>query len=238
MGIDILVPVLRRPSSAQPLFDSAQNTVTDFRVIFICSPRDRLQIESCHVTGAEVWVTDWHPGRGDYSRKINWAYDRSEAEWIFQGADDIRFTLGWDEQALQTALVKDRRVIGTNDLHNPLVLRQRSSTHSLIARSYIQEYGGTKDDTGKVFCELYDHQYVDNEFIETAKTRNEFAFSRDSIVEHLHPHWGLAEMDQTYRKATRKTMDDRKLYQQRMGHRTLSQQRQDRKRALRDILPR
>jgi hypothetical protein len=231
--IDVLVPVLRRPWNAQPLVDSAQNTAGEYRLIFICSLNDHEQIAACHVTGAEVWVTDWKAGRGDFARKINWAYERSDAEWFFQGADDIRFGERWDEHALQTARTTGRRVIGTNDLHNPNVRRQRSSTHTLIARSYIEVYGGTKDDTGRVFCELYDHQYVDNEFIETAKVRNEWAFSKDSIVEHLHPHWGLAEMDHTYLKATRQTMADRRLYQTRMGRHTLAQERMERRRALR-----
>lgn len=214
--IDILVPVLARPWNVAPLVESLQVTQEPYRLIFIASPLDNEQIQAC--TGHETWVVDWSPEKADYTKKLNWAYERLDSEWFFQGADDIRFRLGWEQAALQTARRRGKRVIGTNDLHNPQVKRGMGSTHSLIARSYIEEYGsGTLDNTGRVFCELYDHQMVDAEFVDVAKRRNEWAFSRQSIVEHLHPHWGLAKMDTTYRKATRETKQDLRLYMERMG---------------------
>jgi hypothetical protein len=106
-------------------------------------------------------------------------------------------------------------VIGTNDLGNPLVKRGIHSTHTLFSRSYIDEYGGTADDTGLIFSEAYDHQWTDSEFIETARLRRMYAFSKRSIVEHMHPHWGKGEMDDTYTKALRCTNEDMKLFQRR-----------------------
>jgi hypothetical protein len=44
-----------------------------------------------------------------------------------------------------------------------------------------------------------------------------WGFSRDSIVEHFHPHWGLAPFDDTYTKAYRDTSADYALYMSRMG---------------------
>ena len=217
MGIDILVPVLARPHNAQPLVDSATITESEHRVIFICSPKDREQIKACEATGADTLIVDWHPGVGDFAKKINYGFEHSDSEWVFQGADDIRFQPGWDHQALMLARKQRRRVIGTNDLHNPSVKRQLSSTHTLFARSYIEKYGGTEDDTGTVFCELYDHQFVDTEFVEVARRRREWAFARHSVVEHLHPHWGFGEMDDTYRKALRATGADYRLFRDRMG---------------------
>jgi hypothetical protein len=216
MGIDVLVPVLHRPHAAKPLAESLKVTKEPYRLIFICSAGDLTEIEACKAVG-DVLVTDWGPGKADFAKKINWAFDQTDSEWIFQGADDIRFSAGWEQQALALAASKRRRVIGTNDLHNPLVKRGKHSTHTLFARSYIEEHGGTLDGTGRVFCELYDHQYVDSEFIEVAKRRSEWVFSRNSIVEHFHPHWGNAPDDHTYRKATRSSGPDRRLYMQRMG---------------------
>ena len=161
-------------------------------------------------------MVPWAPGRADYAKKINLGFRQTQNEWIFSGADDIRFQAGWDTTAL--ALGTQKRVIGTNDLHNPLVRRGRSSTHTLFARSYIEEYGGTLDDTGTVLCELYDHQYVDSEFCEVAKRRGEFIFSHNSIVEHIHPDWDHSvRRDATYVKGRRATGRDRQLYIQRMG---------------------
>ena len=160
-----------------------------------------------------------HPepaGAGNFARKINWAFTQTSREWFFQGADDIRFSAGWDVEAFRIAERRRASVIGTNDLHNPLVKRGKHSTHTLIRRSYIEEHGGTFDGTGLVFHEGYDHQWVDNEFIETAKFRKAWAFSAGSVVEHFHPHWGNAHTDPTYRKATRATRKDMLLYRERM----------------------
>ena len=209
--IDILIPVLRRPLNARRVATSiAVSTRNAHTVYFICSPNDRDQIEACRNVGSALTlVADWKPGAGDYARKINWGAAQSSAPWVFQGADDIVFHLGWDVEALEVAS-SGKRVIGTNDLHNPRVLRGQHSTHSLIARSYIEEQG-------HVLCEEYDHQYVDNELVELAKRRGEWAFAKKAIVEHLHPHYGDAERDSTYTKAFRKSNDDRKLYKKRMG---------------------
>lgn len=215
--IDILIPVLGRPHNITPLLESLKVTVTPYRVFFLCSPGDTDQIEECLRSGWQTWIVPWAPGRGDFARKINWAFDHTHSSWLFQGADDLKFYAGWDTAALALARDRDKQVVGTNDLHNPQVKRGIQSTHTLFARHYIEEQGGTHDRTGKVFCERYDHQYVDLEFCETARRRGVWAFAKQSIVEHLHPHWGLAEKDATYEKGARLTASDYRLYQKRMG---------------------
>lgn len=217
MGIDILIPVLNRPGHVRPLVDSiTQATGSEHAIWFICSRGDLAQIAAVREAGLEPLVFHSAPGPADFARKINWAYTQTTAPWLFQGADDIRFGPGWDVEALAIARKTGARVIGTNDLHNPAVKSGRHSTHTLFARSYIEEHGGTFDGSGEVFHIGYDHQYVDNEFVETAKYRGEWAFSARSVVEHFHPHWGNASMDTTYRKATRRTIQDRRLYRDRM----------------------
>ena len=220
--IDILIPVLNRPHNAATVSESIKVTKTPHRVIFICSPGDDAQIEACLQTGHETWTVPWMPGKADFSKKVNWGYEHSTAPWLFQAADDLRFYPDWDVNALKVAHHRERLVIGTNDLHNALVKRGVHATHVLFARSYIEEYGGTHDNTGHVYSETYDHQYVDLEFCLTAKRRGVWGFSKTSIVEHLHPHWKLAEMDSTYEKAMRATASDYRLYQRRMGLKTLS----------------
>jgi len=208
--IDVLVPVLGRPvyDMLRTLEDA---TTTPFQVYLICSPQDS-QTRGCQNSGYTTWVVPWEPGRADFARKINWAFARTKGEWVFQGADDIRFSLGWDVEALRVAERYGASVIGTNDLHNPSVKRRIHSTHTLFRRSYIEEQGGTFDGTGPVFSEAYDHQFVDNELIELAKSRGLWAFADQSVVEHLHPVWGLAEWDPTYEKAFRETAGDTALF--------------------------
>lgn len=213
--IDMLLPVLGRPWNVEPVIESiVENTKGTYRIIFICSPGDEAQIEACRKTGHDNWIVDWEPGRADFAKKINWAFERSTSEWVFQGADDIRFSPFWDTHALGRP--KHFSVIGTNDLHNPSVKRGTHSTHLLFRRSYIEKYGGTFDGSGTVFSEEYDHQFVDNEFIETAKRRGQWAFAKRSVVEHFHPVWQNNEWDDTYRKAFRETSEDQALFARRI----------------------
>lgn len=228
--IAVLCPVLGRPQNVEPFLESLQQTRSDYCVYFICSPTDRLQIRACRSSEAEVIVVPWKPGKADFAKKINLGFRSTEEEWIFQAADDIRFSPKWDVYALAIGQRKRARVIGTNDLGNPNVKKGRHSTHTLFHRSYIEDYGsGTVDNSGIIFSELYDHQWVDNEFIHTATHRKEFAFSPSSVVEHFHPHWGKAEMDTTYEKATRASKSDMLLFKSRLRmiqERTRSERRE------------
>lgn len=213
--IDILVPILGRAPHGM-LRSLEYATETPYAVFLICSPGDDEMIEGCRATGHTTWVMEWEADRADFAKKINWAYTHTDQPWIFQGADDIRFSPGWDTEALRVASLHQAGVIGTNDLHNPSVKARLHSTHSFIRRSYIEEYGGTFDNTGIVFSERYDHQYVDNELIALAKLRNQWAFADNSIVEHIHPVWGMTEWDPTYNKAFREAEGDRRLFASRL----------------------
>jgi hypothetical protein len=192
------------------------STSSEYRLYFLCSRGDDAEIVACHEAGGIVFVTDF-PEQGNFARKINYGYRMTDGEFLLVGADDLRFERGWDEAALKIAEETGAGVIGTNDLHNPRVLQKRHSTHPLVRRSYIDEFGGTFDGTGEIFCELYDHQWVDNELCQTALLRGQWAFAEESVIEHLHPLWGLAESDPTYEKALRATRDDYRLFNHRMG---------------------
>lgn len=210
--IAILVPVLGRGHQIKPLLSSiASGTRSEYRVVLIFSPDDDAINEAVD-SEALLLTADWQPGHADYAKKLALGYEHTDEPWLFQGATDLVFQPGWDTQALHLAGRTGCKVIGTNDLGNPLVMRGRHSTHSLIAREYIESWGGTADDSGMIFSEAYDHQWSDCEFVETAKRRRQFAFAQGSVVEHLHPHWGKAEMDETYEKAHRATQEDMKRF--------------------------
>jgi hypothetical protein len=201
--IDVLIPVLGRPQNAEKVAESLEVTRHPYRLVFICSQGDDEQIDACYRV-AETFIHPEPAGPGNYAKKINWAVGLTSGEWVFTGADDIRFREGWDTAALRSA----HRVIGTNDLHNPSVKAGRTATHFLIARSWIEQQG-------EVFHEGYDHWYVDRELVDVARAQGEWGFAADSHVEHLHPHWGLAEKDETYLKGTRRARQDSDLYQRR-----------------------
>ena len=199
--IAILVPVLDRPKNAKPLVDSIrENTSVPHRILFLCTPLDIAEIEFARMTGADVHIVDWDAGPGDWAKKINEGYRLTDEPFVLLGADDLRFHPGWDTFALKIAEESGAGVIGTNDLGNATVMRGQHSTHPLVRRSYADEYG-TIDEPGKILHEGYSHQWVDTELCQTAMARNQWAFAKDSHVEHLHPFWKKSEMDTTYRKA-------------------------------------
>lgn len=217
--IDILCPVLGRPERTEPFTKSLiENTTSEYRLVFLCTPGDDEKIKTCMARGGVITVP-WSAQSGDFAKKINYGFDYTDNEWILVAADDLKFGANWDLAALNCARRMRRLVVGTNDLHNPSVLRGKLSTHPFFRREYIEKYGsGTRDNSGRVFCELYDHQFVDNEFCETAMERDQWSFCRNAIVEHLHPYWGLAPWDETYKKAIRKTQKDQRLYMSRSPH--------------------
>jgi hypothetical protein len=214
----ILVPVLNRPDAAAPLVESVRET-TDSPVVFLCSPRDHDEIRACRRASRKhrnvrSMVVPWVNGPGDYSRKVNYGIRHTTESWLFQAADDLRFHEGWLDAALAVADATGCRVIGTNDLGNPRVMRGRHATHSLVARSYVQERG-TWDEPGVLLHEGYRHNFCDDEMVLTATWRKEFAFARDSVVEHLHPNWRKGVDDDTYRRGMTGFQQDRALFQSR-----------------------
>lgn len=212
--IDVLVPVLGRPHHVTQMALTLDKG--DGELLFLCSPEDGEGLEAAHATGARVVVMEWEAGPGDYARKINRGYALTSAPYVFQAATDLLFHPGWAEAALQVAERSGAGVVGTNDLANPMVMRGRHSTHSLVRRQYVEEEGGGWDGPGVLLHEGYDHQYVDNELVVAAMQRGRWAFARNSVVQHLHPVFGHGDRnDPTYVKAMRAGVEDGRLYRDR-----------------------
>lgn len=219
-SVAVLVPVLARPGRVRPLAHSlvsstAQEVEDGWQVelVFVCSPEDRREIAAVRKQEHAPLVVDWPAGPGDYARKINHAARLADATWLFLGADDLRFFTGWLRACISTHIRTGALVVGTNDLGNPLVMRGGHATHSLVNRDYLEQ--GTVDESGLLLHEGYGHNWVDNEFVETARARKTFAFARDAGVEHLHPIWRKGTDDATYRRGQASYQDDRRLYQRR-----------------------
>ena len=200
----ILVPVLRRPQNVRPLLDSIRQSTPGARVLFIADPGDQGEHAAIAAEGAEMIIV-----KGNYAKKINQGIAASEEPLIFQGADDLRFHAGWLEAA-KAKLGPGIGVVGTNDLNSKRVMEGTHADHALITREYAEI--GTIDDPTKTLHEAYPHEFVDDEFIETAVSRDAFVAAHDSIVEHLHPHSGKAEVDELYSKAGRRMLIGRQIY--------------------------
>lgn len=209
MTVAILVPVLRRPQNVRPLLDSIHQATPagECRVVFIADPDDLDEQREVRNHDAQLIVHG-----GSYAQKVNAAVRVTREPLVFTAADDISFHPGWLEAAT-SKLTVGVGVVGTNDLGNKRVIRGDHATHSLVTRGYCDL--GTIDGQAGLLHEGYQHCFVDDELVATAKKRGAWAFAADSIVEHHHPDWGKGEDDDTYRRGQAHFRRDRRTFQQR-----------------------
>jgi hypothetical protein len=202
---------------------------TNASLLFIASPEDREQLDALENHGP-AWITvPWQRGRGDWAKKINFGYRKTDEPWVLCAADDIHFHPGWDG-ALRRAMKTGKRVLGTNDLNpnaNPTGIY---SPHPLVARSYADGQG-VVDKPKQVVCEQYDHNYPDRELAATAISRDEWLFVPDAIIEHLHPSVTGTPADDTYRLGAQRAQRDYLMYIRR--HRLWIREKRLRERAAR-----
>ena len=207
------MPVLRRPHRAAPLLRSIARATPFAHVVFIANPYDVPEHEAIIAARrnvAELEVTMMCDA-GNYAHKINAAVRATTESLLFLGADDLEFHPGWFEAAV--AYLDRAGVVGTNDLCNRRVMRGEHATHSLLTRDYANR--GTVDDESVVLHPGYAHEFVDDEFVATARARGEFAFAADAVVEHLHPMVGKAPMDELYAAQGARMVQGRRLFAKR-----------------------
>lgn len=222
--VAIIVPVLARPHRVAPLLHSVlTSTPEPHMVLFVADADDTDELAAVRdgmrgyppteTTVADLLVVE--PGLS-YGTKINRGYRAIWHPFVFTGADDLDFHAGWYPPAVGLMLPNPRiGVVGTVDLCNDRTRTGRTSTHSLVRRSYIEQQSGVADAPDSIYCELYSHEYVDDELVRTAKKRRAYAHSYESVVEHLHPNVGKAEMDATYEKGRERTDENRRIFQSR-----------------------
>lgn len=214
--VDVIVPVLDRPQNAAPFVEALRATETDrVRLIVVTEVDDVDTREAWEAAiGADDVVLTTHFVR-TFAEKVNTGYRFSSAPWVLLAGDDVRFTPGWLDAALEVAESTGAKVIGTNDEVNRRVTKGAHTCHPMIARDYIDEVGASWDGPGVVCHEGYRHCYVDDEIVSAAKRRGVWAMAFDAKLRHLHPVWGTAPTDATYRLGQRSVDADRALFKER-----------------------
>lgn len=205
--IAVLVPTLGRPANVQRVIDDLEPTARRDLIdpIFIVEAHDAATIDAIEALQRTYIINRRSPS---YAGAINTAVEMTTHDYLFIGADDLHFHNGWLEPLLD--LAQHYGLIGTNDLHNPEVLAGNLATHYLVTRAYTQQ--GTIDGAEPLLHEGYAHNYCDTEATATAKHRGQFRPCLDSVVEHLHWSYGLANMDETYHKGARLVHQDEALF--------------------------
>lgn len=225
----VLTPLWKRPHRVRDAYEAVRSVTPCAHLVLLVSIDDLevvdavvqlLREKMLDAPGSRgrntVLYADWPGGSpGDYARKMNMGYQLTTEPLVFLGADDVQYHDDWFVRAA-ARISSGVGVVGTNDLGNPRVMAGRHSTHSLIVRAYVEEFG-TIDEPGQMLHEGYVHEYVDDELVHTAKHRNAYVHAGDSIVEHLHPHWGKAETDASYDEQSRRMAASIGHYRERQG---------------------
>lgn len=213
--VAVLVPVLGRPQNAKPFMQSIGDAgaLDLVNVYAIADAEDQDTIREWLDAGAHV-IKRVGDSPGTFAEKVNDGYRATSEPWLFLVGDDVRFHPGWLDHA-QHASRDGAHVIGTNDLHNPRVIAGEHGTHLLIRRVYVDERGASWDGPKVVCHEGYGHWWVDQEIVDVAHQRGVWVSAKHSKVEHLHPLWGLAEDDDTYRLGRSRIEADKDTYEAR-----------------------
>lgn len=179
----------------------AESTQVPVRLVWIVDDDDALSLDAALATSAVLpTVVLQEPVGGRYVTCLNAGFRRTSEPWVFLSADDVRYHPRWLEKALEVAAANNAWVIGTNDIGNPRTAAGTLSTHTLVYRRYVEECGAVLNQPGNVVSDAYMHSYNDDELVETAKYHGRWGHAKDSIVEHLHPSWGKAELDANQRR--------------------------------------
>lgn len=229
--IAVIVPVAQR-DNARTFLSSLRDSLEpaqrhDVWVYLMADRHDREVIEAWSKAAGELYPSiiinkgiyepfDGMATMGTFAQKANRGYRISDEPWLFVVGDDVRFHPGWLDHAMSKAGESTRSVIGTNDLGNPRVMSGEHATHFFVLRRYVDEQGASFDGPGVLCHEGYRHWYVDDEIIELAKRRGQFAPCLDAVVEHLHPLFGKGEPDDVYRIGGAAAERDERLWAARL----------------------
>lgn len=216
--VAVIVPVMKRPQNAKPFMESLRASTGLATVYAVADASDEETITAWEEAGANVHILLDADGRrdpGTFAEKVNQGYHLTDEPWLFLCGDDVTFHPGWLDHAQFTAKEFHASVIGTNDLANPRVMDGQHATHLLISRAYVNDLGASWDGPGVVAHDGYNHWYVDDEIVTLAKSRGLWTMALGSAVEHKHPIWGTAPVDEVYDLGISHADEDRKTFEAR-----------------------
>ena len=203
----MIVPVLGRPHNAKPFVESLRASSGLVNIVPVIGKDDTETWKAWEAQGCRPLYAEGVT----FAEKVNQGYRETSEPWVLIVGDDVRFHPGWLDAA-QAAATGGFAVVGTNDLGNPRVVRGEHATHILLRRAYIDQHGASWDGPGVLAHEGYGHWFVDDEIVTVAKQRDTWVSAKGAVIEHLHPLWGKAPEDDTYRKGQVSRFTDEALW--------------------------
>lgn len=210
---DVIVPIIRAGMAERFVTSLRASTGLARVTAMACEETELSAVEEWEDNGADVRRST----KTGFAAKVNLGFDFTKRPLVYVVGEDVRFHSGWLDHAQHFLRAHHLAVVGTNDVHNDRVAKAQHATHFLIAREYVDTHGASFDGPGVLCHEGYHHWFIDNEIIQTAASRGAFGVAVGSIVEHLNPYLGTAEMDDVYRSGESENEADRILFDERMG---------------------
>ena len=215
MQTELLTPVgvyiitYKRPQNIEPILKNLEeSTKAPLDIYFVIEKDDQPTIDKLVDLNKNYIFNHYeHSALG----ACNTCFEVFRHRYFFLTPDDVIFGKDWLEHLLNH--VEKFPVVGTNDLHQELVLQKKHATSFLIDREYIEKESGSFNTTGVIFNPIYKHNYADLEFIGTAIARGKFTPCLESIVEHRFR--SPDQYDETFYKTRKEEPKDRALYHSR-----------------------
>jgi len=196
--IAVLIPTYKRQDRLKSIVDNFNLTTSRGKLYFVITPEDTASKRKLDLLKQEYFVV-----AGEYCKAINIAFNLTNEPFVFCGADDIEFTVGWDEKLLYS--IKGVGVTGGIDDWIPSKSGIHTS-HPLVRRSYILEQGGALGYPGLVYNPEREHYHLDIELEQLAWSRGQITINQDCVIHHHHFVNNQATNDDTY-KHSRKCWD-------------------------------
>jgi glycosyltransferase involved in cell wall biosynthesis len=194
--IAVVVPTKGRSRKLFPLLWNIARTTPAgvFHVYFVVNQDDELSLHTVQAMRGPVTLvtTDKH----GYPKAVNVGVAASDEPLVAIVNDDVQFHYGWWD-ALRMVLTPNVSVVAPNDL-SPHTENGDACTQPIVRRDYINLHGGSWGEPGKAMHEEYIHNFSETELWQLACFRGVAAFARNCVIEHVHPNWGKAEVDDTY----------------------------------------
>ena len=199
-AVGILIPTMRAHLIPALIKNIEMVTPSAHKVYWACT-----RGSDCEgaLSGQRVLLDDG----GSWPVRINALYKISKEPFVFLGADDVVFHPEWLERAFVCMeKVEGVGVVSVNDLNNPY------GTSSLIAREYIEQFGGTMDGSGPIIHPGYHHNWCDTELRQTGEHRGRWVYCEHAVVEHIHHDNGKAPYDEVYALGDKYLQEDVGLF--------------------------